>query len=129
MNATAAAASSSAHSDVVSSSSGSAIHPQSQLWFLSPWDEELAWFASAVPLGSVVEARDTEEDWCVAVVVGESRDAGVLRRYVRVHYAGWDTTADDWISVADGRVMPLGANLTLVNKPAAAQAASPQGAR
>jgi hypothetical protein len=76
-------------------------------------DDDLAWFASTVPLGTVVESRDSEDDWCLAVVVGEARDAGAARRHVRVHYAGWDSTADDWLAVGDGRLAPLGAHLPL----------------
>jgi hypothetical protein len=62
-----------------------------------------------VPLGAVVDACDVDGHWCVAVVVAEARDAGVLRRHLKVHYAGWDVTTADWVSVADGRILPPGA--------------------
>jgi hypothetical protein len=76
-------------------------------------EDDLAWFAAHAPLGCVVEARDVAEDWCAAVLVAEARDAGVARRFVRAHYAGWDSTADDWISTAEVpvRVVPAGTHL------------------
>ena len=74
-------------------------------------DDDLTWFATHVPLGSAVEAKDTEGTWCLAAVVGEAADAGCLRRFVRVRYSGWDSLADDWVSVCSGLVVPLGTHL------------------
>ena len=67
-------------------------------------------FLAEVPLGTVVEARDTSGQWYVAIIIADSRDAGTLRRYLRVRYAGWDSAVDDWASVeaAPPLVVPLG---------------------
>lgn len=69
---------------------------------------DLTWFAAHVPLGTLVDARDVDQVWCIAVVMAESRDAGVLRRFVRVRYAGWDSVADEWLSTVEGRIAPVG---------------------
>lgn len=71
-------------------------------------EDDLTFFASRVPLGTVVDARDLDDVWCLAVVVAEARDAGALRRFLRIHYAGWDAVTEDWASVADGRIAPAG---------------------
>jgi hypothetical protein len=89
--------------------------PRGETTLASVWlDDDLAYFASRVPLGTVVDARDVDDAWCLGVVVGEARDAGVLRRFLRVHYCGWDATTDDWISVADSRIAPAGLHTAAV---------------
>jgi hypothetical protein len=70
--------------------------------------DDLSWFASYVPLGTLVNVESVNGHWTIAIVCGDSRDAGVLRRFVRVHYCGWDTAVDDWISVLGGKISPLG---------------------
>ena len=100
-------------SAVAESGSAEALLPQHPHVPNAVIEDDFVAFATAVPLGTLVEARDPDEDWGAALVVAEACDAGTLRRYVRVRYPGYSSANDDWISVADNRIMPLGANLSL----------------
>lgn len=68
--------------------------------------EDLQWFGMHVPMGARVEARDELMDWCTGVVVGERRDAGAVRRYVRVRFDGWGPGFDEWVRVVPEKVDP-----------------------
>jgi len=71
------------------------------------------WFSHHVPLGTVVDALDMDREWCVGVVLAETRDGGLLRRFLRIRFAGWESTADDWVSVEEARLAPLGTHTVL----------------
>lgn len=68
----------------------------------------IADFCERLPVGSVVDARDATGAWCAAVIVETWSDAGVSRRYCRIHFSGWDSAESEWVSVADGRIVPYG---------------------
>ena len=112
-DASAAAAHASPEDSNAVSVAAAAPPPPAPARSLAEAQSDIRAFLSAVPLGTVVEARDASGQWYVAVVVADARDAGTLRRYVRVRYAGWDSCVDDWTSVeaVPPTVVPLGTHL------------------
>jgi hypothetical protein len=65
---------------------------------------DLVWFAKHCPVGSNIEGLDREGSWCRGVVVGEARNAGQERVWVKVAFAGWGSEFDEWIRVGDSNV-------------------------
>ena len=82
---------------------------------LAPLSADLVEFGRNVPLGAVVDgcARGVRvlkgaSPWSPCVVVGERRDAGVLRRFLKLHALGTSHVCDAWVGVGSGAVAPLG---------------------
>ncbi len=69
--------------------------------------DRLKWNAKRLELGDLLDAKDTVNNWCFAMVIGV--DADLHPGEIKIHYTRWEGERwDEWISTSSARLAEYG---------------------